>query len=117
MPEAQTIPDVPFRIIVKTLTGDDGGLCCPICGCEHVHPEQVTVEQGDTRTVVTGERTEVRTSSRRFFYRGSLIGLAFWCEDGHSFRYDLAFYKGRVHLRLSAGRRMGPFQTSELWRD
>lgn len=117
MPDLQIIPDVPFRMIFKASGDFDGELCCPLCGHEYVHPERVSVEQGHSRTVVTGETTEISTSSRSLSHRGSLINLRFWCEQGHSFQYDLEFHKGNVQARLSAARRTGPFQPAELWRD
>ena len=77
MPDLQTIPDVPFRIIFKASGDFDGELCCPLCGHEFVHPERVSVEQGHSRTVVNRESTGISTSSRSIPNRESLIPLPF----------------------------------------
>ncbi|MBX3433285.1 MAG: hypothetical protein KF847_08190 [Pirellulales bacterium] len=94
--------------------GDAPGLCCPVCGMTYVHPEQVAVEQGTTRTTVRCERTQVEPSERG--RRGSLIQLDFWCERGHRFRYCLEFHKGQLFCGLFAGEWKEFSDLDELWR-
>jgi hypothetical protein len=93
-------PNIPTRFVL----GSDGRhdvLCCPVCACPYVHPAEVAVEQGRTRTVVTEEATDVLATDRFLRARGSLITLDFWCEFGHAFQYSLEFHKGHMHLKLA----------------
>jgi len=112
----QELIEYPLRLIVREVGTDAAGLCCPLCGMDYVHPEQVAVDQGKTRTIVRRESTNVSASDRETTHRGSLIALDFWCEGGHVFRYVLDFYKGQMVCELYAGD-MGKLpEDEELWR-
>lgn len=107
----------PFRLVICELGDNEAGLCCPICGDTYVHPAEVAVEQGRTKTVVICEATCVQPTERGSSHRGSEITLAFWCESGHRFEYRMAFQKGQLFCELHS--RSGGPQTSsdELWRN
>lgn len=109
--------DVPLRFIVKELERQYAGLCCPVCGSEFVHPLGVTVEQGRTRTEITGAGTTVVPTHRDGGSRGSHIELAFACEESHEFRYAFDFHKGSTLLQLSAQSFDAGQPTNELWRN
>ncbi len=111
-----TLIEHPLRWIVRDIGADAPGLCCPLCGMDFVHPEQVAVDQGKTRTIVRCESTNVSASSREATHRGSLISLDFWCENGHVFRYLLEFHKGQMHCELYAGNLGDRPCNEELWR-
>lgn len=116
MSEQASLIKRPPRVVACDL-GDAPGLCCPLCGMTYVHPEQVIVEQGKTRTIVRCERTRVEASGRGAAQsRGSLIQLDFWCESGHRFRYGLEFHKGQVFCELFTGEWNESFDLDELWR-
>ncbi len=102
---------------VQDFGSDEAVLCCPVCDMDHVHPEQVAVEQGKTQTIIRRESTNVSVTDRGSGPRGSLIALDFWCENGHVFRYELEFHKGQLFLRLYAGEYSDPLKTDELWRN
>lgn len=109
-------PNIPTRFVI----GSDGhydALCCPVCACPFVHPAEVVVEQGRTRTAVSNESTQVSATDRFLHARGSLITLDFWCEYGHSFQYALEFHKGQLHLRLDTKPLPNPNSPRQLWRD
>lgn len=112
----QALIEYPLRLVVRDVGTETAGLCCPLCGMDYVHPEQVAVDQGKTRTVVRRESTRVAASERSESHRGSLILLDFWCENGHRFRYRLEFHKGQVVCELHAGRLGDLPEDEELWR-
>lgn len=113
MPFLEMLPEIPFRFVVQAQTDDDGRLCCPVCACPDVHPEQVIVQHPDQCTVVTSRRTDVRPVPLRC--QRSQIALRFWCEQGHDFQYELTFRAGHVALGLTANRRPGPLSPTEPW--
>ena len=39
----QELIEFPLRLIVREVGTDAAGLCCPLCGMDYVHPEQVAV--------------------------------------------------------------------------
>jgi hypothetical protein len=105
------------QVTLARLSNSLVGLCCPVCHSIHVHPLEVVVEQGRTRTEVLRESTVTSPTDRAHHARGSLIGLLFACEAGHEFQYALEFHKGTTVVRLDAWHRdpAAPFQ--ELWRN
>ncbi len=109
-------PGIPFRFILANY-GSDDSLCCPVCACQQVHPAEVTVEQGQTKTRVTSEQTRVTPTNRGEHHRGSQIALEFWCESGHAFSYVLSFHKGTTNIRLTTKPAAHPMIRQELWRD
>lgn len=109
-------PGIPIRFVLAS-NGFDDSLCCPVCACPHVHPAEVMVEQGETKTRVCAEQTRVTPTSRSLSHRGSQIGLEFWCESGHAFSYVLSFHKGTTNIQLSAKPAAHPMIRQELWRD
>lgn len=112
----QALIEYPLRLAVRDVGDDAAGLCCPLCGMDYVHPEQVAVDQGKTRTIVRRESTRVAASERGTSHRGSLIALDFWCENGHRFRYRLEFHKGQLFCELHAGDLHDLSDDDELWR-
>ena len=109
-------PNIPTRFVLGS-DGQHDRLCCPVCACPYVHPAEVVVEQGQTRTVVSNESTQVSATDRFLHARGSLITLDFWCEFGHSFQYALEFHKGELQLRLDTKPLPNPDSPGQLWRD
>jgi len=109
-------PNIPTRFILGS-NGQHDRMCCPVCACPYVHPAEVTVEQGQTRTVVSDESTQVSATDRFLHARGSLITLDFWCEYGHSFQYALEFHKGHMHLKLATEPLDVSKPLDQLWRD
>ena len=104
----------PLRFVICDGPNDEPALCCPVCGFDCVHPVEVVVEQGQTKTVVTRETTQVEATNRGTMKRGSLIILRFVCEDGHEFAYQFEFHKGTTSCELNAGLDSG---LGGLWRD
>ena len=109
-------PNIPTRFVLGS-DGQHDRLCCPVCACPYVHPAEVVVEQGQTRTVVSNESTQVSATDRFLHARGSLITLDFWCKFGHSFQYALEFHKGELQLRLDTKPLPNPDAPGQLWRD
>ncbi len=109
-------PDIPTRFVICS-DGLHDGLCCPVCAGPYVHAAEVSVEQGQTKTVVTEEVTHVLPSERFRHARGSVITLNFWCEFGHAFQYRLEFHKGHMHLTLMTEPLDVSRPRSELWRN
>jgi len=114
---AEEVPEIPVRIVLKGMPGNEAGLCCPVCGSEYVHPLAVIVEQGHTRTEVKAHGTTVTATDRFCRARGSLVELGFACEQGHDFRYALEFHKGSIFLQLAAQPRDPQLPLDELWRN
>ena len=109
-------PGIPVRFVLAS-NGFNDALCCPVCACPNVHPAEVVVEQGQTKTRVSSEQTRVTPTNRGEHQRGSQIGLEFWCESGHAFSYVLSFHKGTTNIQLSAKPAAHPMIRQELWRD
>ena len=109
-------PNIPTRFVLGS-DGQHDRLCCPVCACPYVHPAEVVVEQGQTRTVVSNESTQVSATDRFLHARGSLITLDFWCKFGHSFQYALEFHKGELQLRLDTKPVVNSESLKSLWRD
>lgn len=103
-----------LRFVICDLDEGEAGFCCPVCGCDSVHPAGFVVEQGKTRTVVTCETTSVEATERGKHSRGSLVLLSFWCKEGHLFHYRFEFHNGQTFCELHAGQHDG---SDELWRD
>lgn len=113
-----SIPRVaPLRFVIRDLQGCAACLCCPVCGGDQVHPEQVAVEQSLTRSVVTRELMTVVAGGAPSGRRGSLIALRFWCEQGHAFEYQYAFHKGQLLCELTSWPLPSGEPPKELWRD
>jgi len=107
----------PFRLVICELSNKEAGLCCPVCGNPYVHPAEVAVEQGRTKTVVVCESTCVQPTERGSSHRGSKISLAFWCESGHRFEYRMAFQKGQLFCELLSCSGGPQTSSDELWRN
>ena len=75
-------------------------LCCPVCGCQEVHPAEVIVSQQRTRTKVTKEFTCVTRSDRHPKQTGVEVTLDLWCAQGHAFEYSLDCRKDKIYVRL-----------------
>ena len=56
-------PNIPTRFVLGS-DGQHDRMCCPVCACPYVHPADVVVEQGQTRTVVSNESTQVSATDR-----------------------------------------------------
>lgn len=107
--------DTPVRFVLHNNYGEQCGLACPVCGFEYVHIAGVSVYQGKTSTVITGERTLVTAIEPDDSRRGSEACLMFTCESGHGFRYKFEFRKGFVLVDLESCPDME--NAPELWRD
>ncbi len=107
----------PPRFVIRDLRHGAACLCCPVCGFDYVHPEQVAVDQGCSRSVVARESTTVAAVGGVSGQRGSVIVLRFWCEQGHGFEYRYEFHKGQLLCELSSWRLPEGEPPSELWRD
>jgi hypothetical protein len=114
--ESALVPK-PLRFVIHDVDDRDTVLCCPVCACDFVHPSLVRVEQGQTETLVTRETTRVLGTDRGLLHRGSRTTLEFWCENGHSFAYELQFHKGRTQCELSMRRLETNESRDELWRN
>ena len=116
--EQPRLPFVRFVVGESNIANNTGAnFCCPVCGIDYVHPAQVVVEQGRTRTEISNESTLVTASSHGLQHRGSRIELQFFCESGHSFRYLLSFHKGNLHCELEAWETEADEYAKQLWRD
>jgi len=107
----------PLRFVIRDLRHGAACLCCPVCGFDYVHPEQVAVDQGCSRSVVARESTTVVAVGGLSGQRGSVIVLRFWCEQGHGFEYRYEFHKGHLLCELSSWRLPEGEPPNELWRD
>jgi hypothetical protein len=108
-------PGIPVRFVLATV-GPDDSLCCPICACRNVHPAEVIIEQGQTKTRVTRETTRVVPTNRSEDYLGSQIVLEFWCEQGHAFFYTFASLRDGTAIDLTARPAAHVSIRHELWR-
>lgn len=117
MSETSAPRAMPPRFVICRLQQDATCLCCPVCGFGYVHPEQVAVDQGSMRSVVTRESTTVTTSDGPNGRRGSSVALRFWCEQGHGFEYRYEFHKGQLLCELSWWPLPDSQPSEELWRN
>lgn len=106
---------MPPRFVVCSGLPERMVVCCPVCGCDHIHPERVTVDQGNARSIVIRDSTAVVAAKPQ--RRGSVVVLRFWCEHGHGFEYQYEFGKGQVACELLWWRLPVGQTPSELWRD
>lgn len=113
---------IKFRFIVREGFGErDAFLGCPICGCENVHMGPVVIMQGYTTVAVEREATHEIPRGLCGKCRGSNIRLAFYCESGHQFCYEMQFHKGITAINLidTSKEIVGDISPDypELWRD
>ncbi len=117
MPDQSVLLKTPLRFVIRDAGEGKACFCCPVCGNDHVHPAQVIVDQGQTRTEVTRDKTFVAASDHGMLARGSLVATQFWCEEGHAFEYRLSFHKGRLTCELATWQIAAEQPREELWRD
>lgn len=117
MSDQHVLPKTPLRFVIRDAGEGEACFCCPVCGNDYVHPAQVIVDQGQTRTEVTREQTIVAASNHGMLARGSLVAMQFWCEQGHAFEYRLSFHKGHLNCELATWQFAAEQLRDELWRD
>lgn len=94
---------------------------CPVCSgkgllFDYNHITGVRVAQGDDVTIVAGSGTRLQRSQNGA--RGSLVTIAFSCEEGHYFCLDFQFHKGQVFLWAEeCAQPDWVGDSGELWRD
>jgi hypothetical protein len=91
--------DLPLRFVVSRSCDEEGLICCPLCGGDYVHLGQISVQQGQTQTVIGRERTETKAAPSG--KRGSAVAINFVGECGHAFTYAFEFHKGQTSAGLS----------------
>lgn len=117
MSEQPILQRTPLRFVIRDAGDGEACFCCPICGSDSVHPARVVVDQGQTRTEVTRDKSLVAASDRGMLSRGSLIATQMWCEQGHAFEYRLSFHKGLLRCELETWQFPAEQPRDELWRD
>jgi hypothetical protein len=117
MPDQPVLQRTPLRFVIRDAGNDEVYFCCPVCGNDYVHQAKVIVDQGQTRTEVTGEQTRVVASDHGMLSRGSQVAMQLWCEAGHAFEYRLSFNKGHLTCELATWPLAAESPREELWRN
>lgn len=110
-----------YRPEIRFVLGDgyDGQhpmLRCPVCNFEYVHPSEVRIDLGHVQAVAKSDEIAVASTERYKNRRGSALFLRFWCENHHSFEYELWFEKGNMYVDLMTWPADEDDMNSELYR-